>query len=169
MAWFPKGGRPERRDPRIKAVLLFSTGAGGYLFTQAELRAVKIPSMLFLGEREEKQLRGSETMAAIAEKIYRNLPAPKYFLEVRGATHFSFNNRFSSTPMARLLSGTEKQFEVTRRYSIAFLEHYVAGRKESDHVLERSDPMLTRLSMDAGPSGKTPPSHSTSGRDDRKG
>jgi predicted dienelactone hydrolase len=44
----------KRHDHRIKAVLLFSTGAGGYLFTRDELRSVKMPSMLFLGEREKE-------------------------------------------------------------------------------------------------------------------
>ena len=135
----------ERHDPRIKAVLLFSTGAGGYLFKEAELAAVRIPSMLFLGEREEKQLRGSETMLAIAEKVYRSLPAPKYFLEIKGASHFSFNNRFVDTRMARLLSGTEEQFEVIRRYSIAFLEKYVAEKEDVTHILEHSDPILAHF------------------------
>jgi predicted dienelactone hydrolase len=134
----------ERHDPRVKAVLLFSTGAGGYLFREAELAAVRIPSMLFMGEREKEKLRGSKTMSELAGKIHRNLSPPKYFLEIKGASHFSFNNRFVDNSRARLLSGTEVQFEVIRRYSIAFLEKHVAGKKDSDHVLERSDWMLTR-------------------------
>ncbi len=133
-----------RHDPRIKAVLLFSTGAGGYLFTEEELAAVRIPSMLFLGEREEDQLRGSKTMLEISTKIYRNVSSPKYFLEIKGASHFSFNNRFRDDLRARLLSGTEEQFEVIRKYAIAFLEKHVAGRKNSGRVLEGSDPMLVR-------------------------
>lgn len=134
----------ERHDPPIKAVLLFSTGAGGYLYSEDELAAVRLPSMLFMGEREEDQLRGSETRSELSAKIYRNVSLPKYFLEVKGASHFSFNNRFSDNRRTRLLSGTEKQFEVIRRYSIAFLEKYVAGRQDPGHVLEQNDPMLTR-------------------------
>jgi len=134
----------ERHDSRIKAVLLFSTGAGGYLYRKDELSAVRIPSMLFIGEREKDQLRGSETMSELSSKIYRNVSLPKYFLEVKGASHFSFNNRFADNRRARLLSGTEKQFEVIRRYSIAFLENHVAGRKNWDPILERSDPLLIR-------------------------
>ena len=134
----------ERYDPRVKAVLLFSTGAGGYLFEEDELAAVRIPSMMFMGEREKDQLRGSKTMLEIADKIYRNLSPPKYFLEIKGASHFSFNNCFVNNLWTRLLSGTEKQFEVIRRYSIAFLEKHVAGKKDSDHVLEHRDRMLTR-------------------------
>jgi predicted dienelactone hydrolase len=134
----------ERHDSRIKAVLLFSTGAGGYLFREDELRAVRIPSMLFMGEREQDQRRGSQTMSELSAKIYRNVSSPKYFLEVKGASHFSFNNRFVDNRSARLLSGTEEQFEIIRRYSIAFLEKHVVGNKDSDHALTQSDPLLTR-------------------------
>ncbi len=134
----------ERYDSRIKAVLLFSTGAGGYLFRDAELSAVRIPSMLFIGEREKSQLRGSKTMLEIAVKIHKNLSPPKYFLEIKDANHFSFNNRFKDNRRTRRLSGSEDQFEVIRRYSIAFLEKYVAGKMHSDYVLEHSDPMLIR-------------------------
>ena len=134
----------ERHDPRIKAVLLFSTGAGGYLFRENELAAVGTPSMLFMGEQEKDQLRGTKTMAELSAKIYRNVSSSKYFLEVKGASHFSFNNSFADNSRARLLSGTEEQFEVIRRYSMAFLEKHIAGRIDSGHVLERSDPLLTR-------------------------
>jgi predicted dienelactone hydrolase len=134
----------EHHHPRVKAVLLFSTGAGGYLFREDELAAVRVPSMLFMGEREENQSRGSRTMRELSAKIFRNVSSPKYFLEVKGASHFSFNNRFADNRRAKLLSGTEMQFEVIRRYSIAFLERYVAGRKDPSHVLERGDPLLTR-------------------------
>ena len=141
----------DRRDSRIKAVLLFSTGAGGYLYREDELAAVTIPSMLFMGEREKNQLRGRKTMSEISDKIYRNLPSPKYFLEIRGANHFSFNNRVVDNRRARWLSGSEEQFEVIRRYAIAFLEKHVAGEKVSDLVLEHSDPMLTRYTREPNP------------------
>ncbi|MBI5570556.1 MAG: hypothetical protein HY914_11480 [Desulfomonile tiedjei] len=129
----------ERHDPRIKAVLLFSTGAGGYLFREDELAAVRIPCMLLMGEREKDQLRGSKKMSELSATIYRNVSSPKYFLEVKGAGHFSFNNRFADNRWTRLLSGTEEQFDVIRRYAIAFLEKHVAGRKDAGRVLERSD------------------------------
>lgn len=134
----------ERHDHRIKAVLLYSTGTGGYLFREDELSAVRIPSMLFMGEREEKQLRGSKTMRELSDGIFRNESPPKYFLEVKGASHFSFNNGFADSPMTRLLSGNEEQFEVIRRYSIAFLERHVEGRQDSGQILERGAPLLTR-------------------------
>ena len=148
----------KRYDPRVKAVLLFSTGAGGYLFREAELAAVRIPSMLIMGEREKDQLRGNKTMSEIACKIHRNLPHPKYFLEIKGASHFSFNNRFVDNRRKRLLSGTEEQFEVIRRYSIAFLEKHIAGKKYADHVLECNDRMLTRYDkgLSPDPSGQDP-------------
>ena len=148
----------ERYDPRIKAVLLFSTGAGGYLFRETELANVKIPSMLFMGEREKKQMRASRTMWEVSCKIHRNLSPPKYFLIIKGASHFSFNNRFTDNRRTRLFSGTEEQFEVIRRYSIAFLEKHIAGKKDADHVLESSDRMLTHYvrKLSPGPSRQGP-------------
>lgn len=149
------GAIKARHDARIKAVLLFSTGAGGYLYSEDELKAVRIPSMLFMGEREKNQRRGSETMSELSAKIYRNVSLPKYFLEVQGASHFSFNNRFTDNRGTKLLSGAEEQFEVIRRYSIAFLEKHVAGRKDPGHMLERCDPLLTRYHMEPVPDART--------------
>jgi predicted dienelactone hydrolase len=138
-------------DPRIKAVLLFSPQAGAYLYTADELKKVRVPSMVFMGSREENQRRGSATVMELMTKMYKNVSPPKYFLEIRGAGHFSFNNDcFSNTFMARLLSGTKKQFEVIRRYSIAFLEKYVTGRGDPEDVLGHRDPMLTRYERDLG-------------------
>jgi predicted dienelactone hydrolase len=142
----------ERHDPRIKAILLFSTGAGGYLFNEDELSSVRIPSMLFLGEKEKDKRRGRDiTMSEIADKIYRNMPPPKYFLEVKGANHLSFNNQFTEKRAARFLGGNdEKLFDVIRRYSIAFLEKHVKGRKDAVQVLHQGDPLLTRYLRDPG-------------------
>lgn len=140
------GTLPEHQDPRIKALLLFSTGAGSYLFDEQELARVRVPSMLFMGENEAAQRRGAATMNELSQRIYRNLPAPKYFLEVRGADHFSFNNRFSDRVGARLMSGSEAQFALIRRYAIAFLERHVAGRDGEE--LSHSDPLLQRYLRD---------------------
>ncbi len=133
-----------RRDDRVKAVLLFSTGAGGYLFRESELGLVKVPSLYIFGEREKEQKRGTKTMEELSERIYRNVAAPKYLLVLKGGNHFSFNNRFSDKFGSRFLGGSEEQFNVIRRYSIAFLEKYVAGKKDVNGVLERRDPLLTR-------------------------
>lgn len=152
------GTIPERHDARIRAVLLFSTGAGGYLFTGAELAAVKIPSMFYLGERERVQnrRRGEHTMAELADKVYANLPPPKYMLEIKEAHHFSFNNCFAEAPRALGMGGTEEQFELIRRYSTAFLERYVAGREDAARVLEQRAPLLTRYLMETGPDKDQP-------------
>ncbi len=53
-------------------------------------------------------------------------------------------HRFKDNLMTKLMSGTERQFDVIRRYSIAFLEMHVAKRKKSTHVLKQTDSMLTR-------------------------
>jgi predicted dienelactone hydrolase len=134
----------EYYDPRIKAVLLFSTGAGGYLFSAQELQKVRIPAMLFIGEREREQERGSKTMIELSRKIYLSLSGPKYFLEIDGASHFSFNDQLFPTIGAWLLSGNEKIFKVIRSYSIAFLEKHVAGKRTFDRMLLLKNRLLTR-------------------------
>lgn len=158
------GAIKERQDPRIKAVLLFSTGAGSYLFRDEELAAVRIPSMLFMGEREKNHPRGDKTMSELSARIFRNVSPPKYFLELKSGNHFSFNNRFVDNRRTRRLSGTEKQFELIRRYSIAFLEKYVAGRKDSGRILEQSDPLLTRYVMERAPDAPDAPADASKPR-----
>ncbi len=141
------GPIPDRRDPRIKALLLFSTGAAGYLYSEEELRSVRMPSLLFLGKKERDQKRGSRTMAELADRVYQAMAPPKYFLEVKGANHFSFNNRLTSTLFSGFFGGDEEHFAVIRSRSIAFLERYVAGR-ETGALLEQPDPLLTRMLCD---------------------
>ena len=138
------GSIPEYHDTRIKALLLFSTGAAAYLMTEEELSQVAVPSMLMMGEKERDQKRGVLTMEELEMTLFNNMPVPKYFLEIKGGTHFSFNIRTSDGPGTRLLSGSEKEFEVINRYGIAFLEKYVAGCPCDESVLKQGDPMLTR-------------------------
>ena len=132
----------EYLDNRIKAVLLFSTGAGGYLFRESELSLVKIPSMYIFGEKEKEQKRGSKTMMELADKVFQNLPSPKYLLEIKGANHFSFVNRIKNGLMPVFFSGTKAQFDVINNYSIAFLQKYAAGINSFNPVLEQKDPIL---------------------------
>ena len=134
----------ERRDDRIKAVLLYSTGAGGYLFQENELARVKVPSLYFFGELEKGQKRGRATMEELSDKVYRNVASPKYLLVLKGGNHFSFNNRFNDRPGSHFLGGSEEQLKVVGRYSIAFLEKYVAGQEDGSRILDQQDPLVTR-------------------------
>ncbi len=136
------GAVENRRDGRVKAVLLFSPGI--FMYSKEEFAAVKVPTMFFLGERERGEMRQDLTKADMAMTAYEAFPAPKYLLDVKGATHFSFNNRSSDTALSRLWSGTEDQFDVIRRYSIAFLEKHVAWR-DVGGALEKEDPGLSRF------------------------
>jgi len=139
------GTIPSLYDHRIKALLLFSTGAAAYLFTAGEMQKVSIPSMLLMGSREENQYRGNRTMGELSESIYANMPQPKYFLEVKGGNHFSFNNRLSYGFGTRALSGNEREFEVITRYSLAFLKKYVAGINDREGVLSKKDKMISHM------------------------
>ncbi len=138
------GALPGRRDARVKAVLIHSSGAAGYLYREEELAEVKVPSMTMFGELEKEDRRGDLTMLEISERGYARLPSPKYLLEVRGGTHFSFNQRFSDTEGARRMSGTDEQLDVIRRHSIAFLERHVLGDEDAARILEAPDAALVR-------------------------
>jgi predicted dienelactone hydrolase len=139
------GTLPKWYEPRIQALVLFSTGAGAYLYDDAELRRVKVPTLYLYGEKERDTERGEHSMQELAEKLYRDLSAPMYMLEVKGATHTSFNNRFSDKLGARILSGEEDQFEVIRHYAAAFLDSYVSHRADARSRLHEAVPMITRL------------------------
>lgn len=142
------GTIPDHYDPRIKALLLFSTGAAAYLITPEELSGVKIPTMLMMGQKERNQKRGTRTMEELENTLFTNMPEPKYFLEIRGASHFSFNVRLSTAPGTGLLSGNRREFDVITRYSIAFLEKYVAGKDNQDDILDAREWMLTRYEVE---------------------
>jgi predicted dienelactone hydrolase len=131
-----------RRDDRVKAVLLFSPGI--FMYSKEEFAAVKVPTMFFLGERERGEERQDMTKAELAMAAFGAFPAPKYYVEVRGGTHFSFNNRFSEAAAAGLGSGTVEQYDVIRKYSIAFLEKHVAWRDDGG-ALEKEEPRLSRF------------------------
>lgn len=132
------------KDDRIKALLLFSTGAGAYLYTEKELSSVKIPAMHILGEREREQKRGGKTMTQLCEKIFSNLSPPSYLLEIKGANHLSFNNRIRGGLLSGYLGGSPEQFAAINKYSIAFLEKYVEAIAAAEGVLKQKDPILSR-------------------------
>ncbi len=134
------GAIKEYKKYDIKALLLFSTGAGSYLFNEEELQHINIPSMLFIGALEERQKRGTKTMQEHSERLYTNLSPPKYFLSIKGANHFSFNNhlRYES----ELYSETTQQLNVIKHYSIAFLEKHVVGKRGYDQILEYKHPLV---------------------------
>lgn len=131
-----------RRDERVRAVLLFSPGI--FMYSREDLAAVKVPTMFFLGERERDERRQDGTKAEMARAAFEAFPPPAFLLEVRGAGHFSFNNRSSRASGGLGLSGTEGQFEVINRYAIAFLERHVAWRDDGG-VLGREDPGLAQF------------------------
>ena len=139
------GPLPEFHDRRIRALVLLSSGAAEYLFTDEELRAVRAPTLLVFGRRERHQRRGKHTVAELAEKLYQNLPPPKILLELKGAGHFSFSNALTPSWTSRFLSGTEEQFAVLRKYIFAFLDVHVLGRAQAASILARRDPLVTRL------------------------
>jgi predicted dienelactone hydrolase len=138
------GTIPGYYDRRIKALLLFSSGAASYLFTSEELRKVRIPSMVFMGSRERNQKRGERTMGDLCQMLYSSVSGTKYFLEVRGASHFSFDNSLSEGFLSKSFGGKPEEFNVINKYSISFLQKYIMNVPAAGNVLSKKDPMLSR-------------------------
>jgi hypothetical protein len=55
-----------------------------------------------------------------------------------------FYRKLSDTLGSWLPSGTQAELDVVRRYGIAFLEKYVAGKPSAETILRQRDPMLAR-------------------------
>jgi len=104
--------------------------------------------MLMMGERERDQERGERTMEELEMTLFSNMSPPKYFLEIKGTNHFSFNIRTSDGLGTRLLSGSEEEFDVITRYGISFLEKYINGSKVAGNTPQSKDPMLTRYTVE---------------------
>lgn len=141
------GTLPDYTNPQIKAALIYSSAASGYLYTEEELSNVRMPTMYFIGEKERESTRGDANIQEISQKIFQSFHAPKYYLEVKGASHFSFANQLMEGIGARFLSGTESEFDVIRPYSIAFLEKYAANKTGQDTLLRNKAAGFTRFEV----------------------
>ena len=106
---------------------------------------MKLPTLYLYGEDEVNSERGEHSMQELADKLFRDLQAPMFMLEVKGAGHTSFNNRFSDNLGARMLSGNEEEFQVIRHYAAAFLETYVTKAADKTEQLRVALPMISRL------------------------
>lgn len=158
------GAEEGERDARLQAALLFSPAL--FPFGEEELSAVRVSTMILLGEKERDEVHGGRTTADLLARAFERLPAPKYLVEIRGGTHFSFNMPAASGLVARAWSGTEEDFATVRTYSIAFLERHVAGRMDAEAILSAGDERISayrrqtrggRPDVSADPAGEPRP------------
>lgn len=137
------GTLPEYHDPRVKALVLLSSSGAGFFYTPSERASLHIPTMLFIGEMEKDDLKGIRTVSKWAEIVYRDLPPPKYFLEVKGAGHKSFISSYKKGNTEISPVKVLKQQNSISRYCAAFLEKYVLEETAADDILQNIDSQLT--------------------------
>ncbi len=148
------GALPGQLDRRIRALLLLSTGAGGYLFRREELQDVAVPTMIMLGERERETRRGTTSMEELAIKVFTSIRAEKYLLVLAGANHFAFNTCLTDGRLASwFLAGSPEQFALINAYAIAFLDRHVSGAGDPRNVLGKQDPGVTSYLREDGRAG----------------
>jgi predicted dienelactone hydrolase len=117
------GAWPGWRLPGVRAVLAFSPFVEPFL-AHARLRALRVPVMYQGGTLD------FTITPSVAREVgaYAQSPAPKYFVDLSGASHLAWTNWLckdedavaaclADTPNARLIDA----------YAIAFLDRYVKG------------------------------------------
>ena len=138
------GTIPKRFDPRIRAAILLSSNSAGLLYTPQERSSVCMPVMLCTGEQERNNLIGSCRVAEWAAAIFTDLPSPKYFLEVKGATHASFSAGLEDESDPELARAVASRHEVISSYVSAFLHTHMPDASQAKDCLQGRHPLLTQ-------------------------
>lgn len=137
------GTIPERFDPRIKAVVLLSSNSSGLFYTPEERGAVCMPVMLFIGEHERNNILGTRRVADWAEMIFSDLPQPKYFLEIKGATHASFSTGYELETHPESTHSIFMRHRVISEYVSAFVHKHILESEKAEKRLQTKHPLVT--------------------------
>ncbi len=126
------GARPSWRDGRVRAALLMSPYAVPYL-SQGDLGSVCVPVMLQGGTLDWG-------ITPFLPSIFAKLPAPKYFLVLKGENHFGWTNlaslRKTTTEVVR--GGNP---ELMTRYGVEFFNRHLKGAGDAA-LLDAPNPRL---------------------------
>lgn len=126
------GAWPEWRDPRIKAVVLYSPYVHPFRLN-GELESIDIPVMM----------QGATLDIGISQYLltnYRRLDCPKHYLILKNATHLVWTN-FVSLRSTTTECLEDDNPELVVRYTIAFFDHFLLGQDQSA-LLENDDDRL---------------------------
>lgn len=118
------GAWPTWKDPRIKAVLLFSPYLAPFLLND-RLRNVHLPVM-YQGARWDTFITPS-----LRKHAYRESNAPKYFIELRHGNHFEWTNGLCmGKPSVDACLRDKADADLIVRYGMAFLDTYLRNGPE---------------------------------------
>ena len=144
------GPLPDRFDPRIKAGVLLSSNSTGLFYRSEERRSVQVPVMLCTGQEERNNRLGPRRVADWAGMIFSDLPLPKYFLEIKGATHASFSAGFEDESSPEAARAVAHRHQIISEYVVAFVHRHVLGEEDAQAVLAQQHPLLTQYIQRAG-------------------
>jgi predicted dienelactone hydrolase len=118
------GGWPSWRDPRVKAVLAFSPYAAPFL-EQGTLATLRVPVM-YQGAQFDW---GVTPLLEGPRGAYARSSAPRYFLKLRGGTHFEWTNLvcLGEHDTESCLRSRPNAYRIDR-YGIEFLDRWLKGR-----------------------------------------
>jgi predicted dienelactone hydrolase len=122
------GAWPSWKLPEVRAVLALSPYVQPFL-AKGTLGGLTVPVMYQGGTNDW----GITPWLARLSGAYAKSPAPKYFIEFKGATHFAWTN------LGRL------DRPAITAYSVAFLDYHDLGRRNAAATLLRQDPEVERL------------------------
>jgi len=113
-------------DKRVKAVVVLSGSV--HVFKDKEFKKLNIPTVYMYGESEADllpigALNDKDTQGEVQKTAFKNSPAPSYLLEIKGGTHFTFNN--SPAFLKGTFGGKDDELELIRNYGATFLQKYV--------------------------------------------
>lgn len=130
------GAQRSWRDRRIKATLALSPYVLPYL--EQNLRAYRVPTMLQGGTWDFG-------VTPFLPPLYAQLPAPKYFLVLKNATHFEWTNLVSlgTTTVQAIEQGNPKWIV---EYSMAFFDRHLKG--EGAELLSQANAELASYEFD---------------------
>ena len=145
------GADPSYKDPRVKAVVSFSSPVHEGVFEPSEMANIHIPIMFMYGEKESKNRDMND------KKLYDKVNAPKFLLEIKGASHLTFSGgirkEFSMISEYRL---QDPKRATIVNYCVAFLDYYIKDDKGAKKQLEVKSNGLVSYLKDFGTSGVSP-------------
>jgi predicted dienelactone hydrolase len=122
------GGWSSWRDSRVKALLLFAPYAAPFV-VQQRLRSVHVPVMYQAADRDHLV-----SASSLGEEggAYGASPPPKYYVQLRGGSHFEWTNLLclGRTTVAECLNA-KLNARLINAYGIAFLDSYLKGQTEA--------------------------------------
>jgi predicted dienelactone hydrolase len=139
------------KDPRVKAIVSYSSPVYEGVFELSEMANIRIPAMFMYGEKEARR-RGEND-----RQLYDWVNAPKFLLQIKGAGHLTFSGgvreEFSSISEYRLKDPIRAAIV---DYTVAFFEYYLKNDNEARKQLDIQSKALVLYRKDFSGANSTP-------------